>query len=138
MRSRDRHRASFETAAWRLPQDEVFLNALKEVPHPEEVRSTVSKDAGWSCSPPFANSFTHSQDEGFFLNAINKPPYAEERPQGASRRTHNLDAALRFSAVANTFTRSFAGMTPTAPVVRETGAMWEVWSIRQVPGSEFE
>jgi len=53
--------ASFETAASRLPQDEVFLNAIKEVPHPEEARSAVSKDAGCSCSPPFANSFTGSK-----------------------------------------------------------------------------
>jgi hypothetical protein len=36
--------ASFETAASRLPQDEVFLNAIKEVPHPEVARSAVSKD----------------------------------------------------------------------------------------------
>src|SRR5438477_6697061 len=27
-----------------------FLNALKEVPHPEEARSAVSKDAGFLCS----------------------------------------------------------------------------------------
>src|SRR5690349_6332835 len=32
---RDQHPASFETAASRLPQDEVFLNAIKHVPHPE-------------------------------------------------------------------------------------------------------
>src|SRR6266852_2551804 len=43
--SRDQRRASFETAASRLPQDEVFLNAIKEVPHPEEAQGAVSKDA---------------------------------------------------------------------------------------------
>src|SRR5712692_2362232 len=48
--SRDQHRASFETAASRLPQDEVFLNAIKEVPHPEEAQGAVSKDAGCLCS----------------------------------------------------------------------------------------
>jgi hypothetical protein len=42
-----------------------FLNAIKEVPHPEEALSAVSKDAGRSYSPLFANSFTGSQDEEF-------------------------------------------------------------------------
>src|SRR5713101_8274343 len=55
--SRDQHRASFETAASRLPQDEVFLNAIKEVPHPEEAQGAVSKDAGCSCSAPLTGSF---------------------------------------------------------------------------------
>jgi hypothetical protein len=32
----DRHRASFETAALRPPQDEDFLNASKDLPHAEE------------------------------------------------------------------------------------------------------
>src|SRR5712692_2183211 len=58
--SRDQHRASFETAASRLPQDEVFLNAIKEVPHPEEAQGAVSKDAGCLCSAPFTNSLTRS------------------------------------------------------------------------------
>jgi hypothetical protein len=40
--SRDEPRASFETAASRLPQDQVFHNVIKEVPHPEEARSAVS------------------------------------------------------------------------------------------------
>jgi hypothetical protein len=31
-------------------------------------------------------------------------PHAEERPKRASRSTHDLDAALRFSAADNTFT----------------------------------
>src|SRR6266566_5302057 len=39
-----------------------FLNAIDEVPHPEEARSAISKDAGRSCSPPFANPFTGSQE----------------------------------------------------------------------------
>ena len=57
---RNQHRASFETAASRLPQDEVLPNAIKEIPHPEEAHSAVSKDAGCSRSPSFANSFTSS------------------------------------------------------------------------------
>jgi hypothetical protein len=61
--SLDKRSAPFETAASRLPQDEVFLNAINGVPPPEEARSAVSKDAGCSSSPPFANSFTGSRDE---------------------------------------------------------------------------
>src|SRR5436305_15043330 len=55
--SREQHRASFETAASRLPQDEVFLNAIKAVPHPEEARSAVSKDA----QPPHDVAVTSSK-----------------------------------------------------------------------------
>ena len=54
--SRDQHSASFETAASRLPQDEVFLNAI----------------------------------------AIDKVSHPEERSEGASRRTHHVDAATVF------------------------------------------
>ena len=39
-----------------------FLNDINEIPHPEEARSAASKDAECSCSLPFANSFTGSQD----------------------------------------------------------------------------
>ncbi len=41
----------------------VFLHALENMPHPEEARSAVSKDAGCSCSgavSPCANSFARS------------------------------------------------------------------------------
>src|SRR6266404_7324583 len=65
----DQHRASFETAAPRLPQDEVLLNAIKEVPHPEEARSAISKHAGCSCSPSLANSFTGSRVASFIRKA---------------------------------------------------------------------
>src|SRR4051812_37165906 len=50
------NRAAFETAASRLPQDEVFLNAIEEVRHPEEVRSAVSKDAGFRVALSFSQS----------------------------------------------------------------------------------
>jgi hypothetical protein len=40
----------------------VVLNAIKEIPHPEEAHGAVSKDAGRSCNPSFANSFTGSEE----------------------------------------------------------------------------
>ena len=40
-----------------------FLNAINKLPHPEEARS-VSKGAGCSCSPRFANSYTCSRESG--------------------------------------------------------------------------
>jgi hypothetical protein len=32
----------------------LFLNAIKNLPHPEEARSAVSKDAGSKCGAPIA------------------------------------------------------------------------------------
>src|SRR5580704_1056684 len=49
---------SFETAAARLPQDEGFLHAIEQIPHPEVAHGAISKDAARSCNPSFANSFT--------------------------------------------------------------------------------
>src|SRR5882724_4702500 len=85
----DQHRASFETAASRLPQDEVLLNAIKEVPHPEEAHSAVSKDAGCSCSPSFANSFTSSEE---VAHGSGPRPARGQAPR-PSRRTHHARSA---------------------------------------------
>ena len=49
-----------------------------------------------------------------FLNAINKPPHAEERPKGASRSTHDLDAMLVFR------------LSPILSHAREPGPMPEM------------
>jgi hypothetical protein len=45
-----------------------------------------------------------------FRNAIKGLPHAEERPQGASRSTHSLAAALPFAGLDNLLTASFAGV----------------------------
>ena len=64
--------ASFETTTSWSPQDEVFRNAINEIPHPEEARSAISKDARFFMQPPDANSFTSSQDEALPLMALRK------------------------------------------------------------------
>src|SRR5882672_4496311 len=46
-----------------------------------------------------------------FLNAINNLPHPEERPQGASRRTHDVGAILSEIVFLDFFTHSFASMT---------------------------
>jgi len=47
-------RASFETPAARAPQDEVFFNAIKEVPHAEEHRGEAAArlEARWASMQP--------------------------------------------------------------------------------------
>jgi hypothetical protein len=47
-----------------------------------------------------------------FRNAINGLPHAEERPQGASRSTHNLTAALPFAGL-DQFPDSFESRDPS-------------------------
>jgi hypothetical protein len=59
---RERRRASFETVPVGPPQDEVFLNAIKEVPHPEVPREARPRRTHDPCAQPhFANAFSSSQ-----------------------------------------------------------------------------
>jgi hypothetical protein len=54
----DRHRASFETAALRPPQDEDFLNANKDLPHAEERPQGVSRSTHYLTTAGLANLLT--------------------------------------------------------------------------------
>ena len=54
----DRHRASFETAALRPPQDEDFLNASRSLPHAEERPQGASRSTHYLTTAGLANLLT--------------------------------------------------------------------------------
>ena len=70
-----------------------FRIAIKEVPHPEEARSAVSKDAQRPCSSYFVYSFVSSQDEGKALIIWREFLILRRPRKRSSQRTHRADPA---------------------------------------------
>jgi adenylate cyclase len=79
--------SSFETAASRLSQDEVFLNAINEVPHPEEARNAVSKDEPLGTAhrlPVEEDGAGHRTADAIDLT-VDRPPPREQAWSGLPR-----------------------------------------------------
>ena len=59
---------------------------------------------------PFETAASRPPQDEDFLNAIRGLPHAEERPGGASRSTHNRDAANFLTVSCAGLTRKAAGL----------------------------